>query len=57
LIDGVARDGSRFLTFKGMSWERELEDARQALDRFGWLFNGETTIPWALGRVLKFTRK
>jgi 16S rRNA (guanine527-N7)-methyltransferase len=57
LIDGVARDGSRFLTFKGMSWERELENARKALDRFGWVFTGETKIPWTLGRVLKFTRK
>lgn len=57
LIDGMARDGSRFLTFKGMSWEKELEDARHALDRFGWVFNGETKIPWTLGRVLKFTRK
>jgi 16S rRNA (guanine527-N7)-methyltransferase len=56
LIERVSSTGCRFLTFKGPSWERELAGAGPAMDKRGWVFDGETKIPWALGRILGFTK-
>jgi 16S rRNA (guanine527-N7)-methyltransferase len=57
LIERVSSTGCRFLTFKGPTWEKELAGAGSAMNRRGWVFDGETRIPWTLGRILKFTKR
>lgn len=56
LIDPITSSGSRFLTFKGPAWERELAAAGTELVRLGWAFDSMISIPWAVARILKFTK-
>jgi len=56
LIDTLAGVGCRLMTFKGLGWRAELEAARPALQKQGWVFVEAREVPWAMARVLLLVR-
>ncbi len=57
LLSRITAKGSRLLTFKGPSWQSELREAEEVLSREGWAFDSATQIPWAMPKILRFTRE
>lgn len=57
LIEKISGATSRFITFKGAGWEAELKEAREAMNQFQWIFRRQLQIPWAVPKLLFFSRK
>ncbi|MCK4305072.1 MAG: 16S rRNA (guanine(527)-N(7))-methyltransferase RsmG [Candidatus Eisenbacteria sp.] len=56
LIEGIAGADTRFLTFKGKTWEEELAKAQPVLTKMGWKHEATVQIPWAQPKILKLVR-
>lgn len=57
LVRGLARPGSRFLTFKGPRWREELDAAQGRLRDLEWELEGVHSIPWAKPRIIRLRKQ
>jgi 16S rRNA G527 N7-methylase RsmG len=57
LVDAIAAEGARFVTFKGPAWQSEVEAARAQMEQLGWTLVDARQIPWAKPKLLLLERQ
>ncbi len=57
LVDALATDRTRLVTFKGPGWRSEVESSRELMERLGWVLVETLQIPWAKPKLLLLERR
>lgn len=57
LVDAIAAEGTRLVTFKGPAWQSEVEAARAQMEQLGWTLVDARQIPWAKPKLLLLERQ
>lgn len=57
LVDPIAADRARLVTYKGPDWQSEVEVARDKMESLGWTLLETCQIPWAKSRLVILQRR